>query len=103
MRNGILIDNETGDLQIKPRRDKYGKIAGGLVIGDARADVAQRILEAYPGEFKEKPQLGCFAKQQINGTPDPFWRGNAISQLRSEGIEVLRLEIMDNAIELELK
>ncbi len=100
--NGILTD-ETGDLQIKAKYSAGGKITGGLVVGDNRADCVERILTAYPGEFKEKPQLGCYIKAQINGTPDPFWRGHATAQLRSEGVHVKRLNITENGVELEIK
>ncbi len=99
--NGILTD-ETGDLPIKVRRSG-GKISGGLVIGDVRADVAERILIAYPGEFKEKPQLGCNLRETINGAADPFFRGNAMAQLKSEGIDVERLNINADNLELVLK
>jgi len=88
-----LQTNETGDLLIRK---------GDFAIGDARADIVERILRAYPGEFKENPPLGCNVKEQINGTPSPFWRGNAMNQLRSEGIDVERLDITESGVEIEL-
>lgn len=74
--NGILTDSD-GDI----------KIANGtLAIGDCTADVAERVLQAYPGEFKEVPELGLFAVQQLNGNGNPFWSGEARKQLKSQGI-----------------
>lgn len=82
---GILID-ETGDLQV----------AGGtLIIGECSGDVAERVLRAYPGEFKEEPTLGLFAVAQLNGKKDPFWSGKAKRQLRSQGIEVESITMED--------
>ncbi|MDR2964040.1 MAG: hypothetical protein LBU90_10480 [Bacteroidales bacterium] len=101
--NGILIDNETSDLLVQVTRNAQGKITRGVLVGDCRADVAERILQAYPGEFKEHPTLGCDIKQQINGTASPFWRGHTMSQLRSEGIEVENLTINENGVQLSIK
>ncbi len=97
------MTDETGDLKIQVQRNAQGKITQGLVIGDARTDVTERILQAYPGEFKEKPALGCNVKAQLNGTPSPFFRGNAIEQLQSEGIQIARLDITETGIEIELE
>ncbi len=86
--------NENGDLLIQN---------GDFVIGDARADITERILIAYPGEFKEKPLLGCNITAQINGAPSPFWRGNTMSQLRAEGMNVKRMDITDTGVEVEME
>ncbi len=47
--------------------------------------------------------LGCNVKAQLNGIPSPFWRGNTISQLQSEGLKVQRLDINETGIEIELE
>ena len=99
---GILIDND-GDLMIRPKRDAKGVIISGLVVGDCRADIAERIIRAWQGEFKEAPLLGGNIEKMQHGIIDPFWRGNIRKQLDSEGISVKRLDITENGIELELK
>jgi hypothetical protein len=92
--NGLLTDDD-GDILIRNR---------SLVIGDCTADVVQRVLEAYPGEFREYPKLGCFVASQQNGTPDPFWPGNAKKQLKASGVDVDTLRITpDGEIELRVK
>ncbi len=91
--NGILTD-ETGDLSIGKK---------SLRIGDIRAAVAERVLIAYPGEFKEKPQLGCRMRETVNGIPDPFFRGNAMTQLKSEGVEVEEINVNADGVELKIK
>ena len=91
--NGILID-KTGDLSVGKK---------GLQIGDVRADVAERIVIAHPGEFKESPPLGCNLREAISGRIDPFFRGNAVEQLQSEGIEVEELNITPDNLELKIR
>ena len=97
---GILISDD-GDLQINVRREG-NKITQGLVIGTADADIAERIIMAHPGEFKEAPTLGGNAQNLISGTPDPFWRGEIKEQLESEHISVKQLNITEKGIELEI-
>jgi hypothetical protein len=89
---GILID-ETGDIAIK---------SGTMVIGDCDQDIAERLIKSWKGEFKENPMLGGNIYNMQNGKPDPFWRGDVMSQLRKEHINVKRLEITDSEIELEI-
>ncbi|MDR1729944.1 MAG: hypothetical protein LBR52_04710 [Prevotellaceae bacterium] len=89
-----LLTTETGDLLIRN---------GDLVIGHAQADIAERIVRAYPGEFKENPPLGCNAVAQLNGTPSPFWRGEVMTQLEAEGIRLIRLDITGTGVEIELE
>ncbi len=88
--------NEEGDVLI-------GK--NSLVIGDNRADVAERVLATVPGDVKEYPRLGLFVQRVIGGVAlPPFWMGRAKTQLRSEGIEVEKLNIAsDGNIELKIK
>lgn len=92
--NGILTDND-GDLLIS---------GGSLTIGNCQADVAERILQAYPGEFKEAPALGLYAAAQLNGTPDPFWKGEAKKQLRQQGVELAGISFTESGqIEIKIK
>jgi hypothetical protein len=90
--NGILID-EDGDLMIRK---------GSLVIGDIRQDLVERILTARRGELKEYPLLGGGIQDMIKGRPDPFWAGDVRAQLKSCGVEVKRLEVKGEEIEVEL-
>jgi hypothetical protein len=87
---GMMID-ETGDLLV---------IKGALVIGDCAMDVAERLIRAWQGEFKEAPLLGGNVDKLRNGAVDPFWRGEMIAQLKSQHIEVRQLDINENGIEL---
>jgi hypothetical protein len=89
---GILTD-ESGDLAVR---------RGALAIGNCDADIAERLIRAWQGEFKEAPLLGGNIERMIGGTPDPFWRGDIRMQLESQHIGVQRLDMVETGIELEI-
>jgi hypothetical protein len=90
---GILID-ENGDFTVR---------RGALVVGDCMADVAERIIRAWQGEFKEAPLLGGNVDKMINGAVDPFRRGEMTAQLRSQYVNVRQLDMSENGIELVIE
>ena len=56
---GILIDPETGDLQIDPRRNDQNVYVQGLQVGEVTIQNQAAILQAMKGELKEYPtQIG---------------------------------------------
>lgn len=91
-----IVTNSQGEISI---------VRGALEVGDNRADVAERVLATVPGDVKECPRLGLFVQRVIGGVAlPPFWMGRAKTQLRSEGIEVEKLNIAsDGNIELKIK
>ncbi|MBO4739082.1 MAG: hypothetical protein J5606_05925 [Bacteroidales bacterium] len=89
---GIIV--EDGDLQIK---------GGSLVIGEVKAQVAEHLTRAFTGEYKHEPTLGGNAKNMIAGRPDSFWAGNVKNQLMYCKVEVERIKVVDDDIEIELK
>jgi hypothetical protein len=89
---GILLD-ETGDLMVR---------SGGLVIGEVDSQVAEHVLRAYPGEFKEVPLIGAHVGSMVGGTPDPFWRGRAKEMLKTQHVEVKNININGDIITVEL-
>lgn len=78
MKTDILIDDTTGDIMLTP--------AGDIVIGTADEQIAERVLQYHPGEFKNAPQLGARADQLIAGN-NPFWNQTAKKHLQSAGID----------------
>ena len=52
---GILIDPETGDLQIDPRRNDQNVYVQGLQVGEVTIQNQAAILQAMKGELKEYP------------------------------------------------
>lgn len=91
-----IVTNSQGEISI---------VRGALEVGDNRADVAERVLATVSGDVKEYPRLGLFVQRVIGGVAlPPFWMGRAKTQLRSEGIEVEKLNIAsDGNIELKIK
>jgi hypothetical protein len=89
---GMLID-ENGDLMVRK---------GALVIGDCDMDVAERLIRAWQGEFKEAPLLGGNVDKLLNGAVAPFWRGEMMSQLKSQHVNVKQLDINENGIDLTI-
>ena len=89
---GILLD-DTGDL----------KVSGGtLAVGDTDAQVAELVLEAFPGDYTERPTLGCAVRLMMCGTPDPYFAGRAKSMLESCGVSVKKLVTDREGIILEI-
>lgn len=90
---GILLD-ENNDIMFAN---------GDFAIGDITAQTAQSILEAFPGEFKERPLLGFGLNRIASGTVSPFWRGEMRSALRLGLINVQNIEIdTENGVKIEL-
>ncbi|MCL2291234.1 MAG: hypothetical protein FWC34_11140 [Bacteroidetes bacterium] len=60
---------------------------GTMKIGDVRAQVAEHVITAFQGEFKEVPLLGRNAAKMLNGTPDPFWAAETKRQLKTQYVD----------------
>ena len=99
---GIRID-EDGDVMVRPHKDSKEKIDNGLIVGNVDMDIAERIICAWQGEFKEAPLLGGNIDNFRNGIYDPFFQGHVHEQLTSEGINISRVEITENGVEIELE
>jgi hypothetical protein len=87
---GILVD-DNGDLMVRN---------GSMAIGECSADVAQRVIISWTGEFKHAPLLGGNAKQMIAGKVDPFWKGHLKTQLRTAKVNTSNLKINEQGIEV---
>ena len=83
---GMLIDPDTGDLQVKD---------GALALG------AECVLLAARGELKEHPLVGAEITKLANGNGDPLWSNNAKQMLQTCGVPVSRVSIDDNRITIE--
>lgn len=89
---GMLIDPDTGDLQVKD---------GTLALGDNTGQVAECVLLAARGELKEYPLVGAEITKLANGNGDPLWSNNAKQMLQACGVPVSRVSIDDNRITIE--
>lgn len=89
--NSILIDED----------DEIKIVNGTMAIGPAAADTTGRLIRANKGEFKEFPLLGGEIAKVCNGVADPFWPASIKEQLKECGVEIKRIAITDNGIEVE--
>jgi hypothetical protein len=90
---GILVE-DNGDIMIRN---------GSMVIGECSADVAQRVIISWTGEFKHAPLLGGNAKQMIAGTVDPFWKGQLKAQLKAAKVNLTDLKITEQGVEVRIE
>ena len=99
---GIRI-NDDGDLMVNLRKNEDNIVERGMVIGDVDMDIAERIIRAWQGEFKEAPLLGGNIDKFYKGIDAPFLKGHIYEQLISEGIHVVDVNITENGVEIELE
>lgn len=91
--NGILIDAESGDLLIE---------RGSIVIGDTDSQIAEGVLVAMRGEWKEWPLIGGEVKKMLGGKVDVMWRCQVKKMLEACGLDVQKVSITeDNIITVE--
>jgi hypothetical protein len=89
---GILTD-DSGDLMVQN---------GALVIGDCTAQLCERLIISWQGEFKLYPLIGGNAKRNINGNAGVFWAGEVRGQLKSQGINVKRVSANAEGFTVEI-
>lgn len=89
---GILINPETEDLQIT------GK---SIVVGEATAQVAECVIRANRGEFKEYPLIGAEIDKLTNGITDPLWAASTRDMLNACGVPCKRVIVDGAKITLE--
>ncbi|NDW10953.1 hypothetical protein [Dysgonomonas sp. 520] len=65
MNNGILLDEETGDLSINIVRDAQGYIVSGLTVGNNDYQNIQLVVLSNKGDFREQPILGVGVERYL--------------------------------------
>ena len=88
-----MVDNN-GDLMVS---------GGHVAVGDNREQCARHLIAASTGEYKHAPMLGGNVRRMIVGGHDPFWAGRMKEQLRQCHIDVERLGVKGEDIELRLR
>lgn len=90
---GILIDVETGDLQLE---------RGGIAVGDSEGQTAEAVVRTMRGELKEHPLLGGEAGRLLGGCPDVMWAPEVRGMLWGCGVECERVTVeADGKITIE--
>lgn len=90
---GILIDPETGDLQIDPRRNDQNVYVQGLQVGEVTIQNQAAILQAMKGELKEYPTLGVGITNIANDHETTGWAREITAQLKADGMRVNDVEV----------
>ncbi len=88
----MLIDPDTGDLQVKD---------GALAHGDNTEQVAECVLLAARGELKEHPLVGAEITKLAICNCDPLWSNIANLMLQTCGVPVSRVSIDVNRLSIE--
>ena len=70
----------------------------GPVVATSDSFIAEIVLSACRGDFKEHPLLGAEAHLLRAGSPDPFWPGNAKKMLRACGLDVINLTLSPQGV-----
>lgn len=86
---GLQTDTETADLLVHQR---------AAVVAEASGFIAETVLLAAPGDFKEVPLLGADARSMLAANRDPFWQGNTKKMLRAVGVDVAAINVADTGV-----
>lgn len=86
---GLQTDTETADLLVHQR---------AVVVAEASGFIAETVLLAAPGDFKEVPLLGADARSMLAANRDPFWPGNTKKMLRAVGVDVAAINVADTGV-----
>lgn len=95
---GILV-NTNGDLKVDASVNSEGKIMG-LAIGNCTADIIERVLKAYPGDFKNIPTIGINIQENLNAPNGTISRAKIQNHLKSQGIKISNVEVNGNEISI---
>ena len=88
---------------INVKTDRFGRIAGGLVVGPVLRQNQALILALHPGELKDNPAIGGGITNMLFDHNPLLWRSRIREQLEMDGQTVDRITITPTAVELEAK
>lgn len=97
---GIILNKETGDVDILVARDTEGKIIQGLRIDDITTQNISLILNMQPGELKEHPTVGVGIENILMDHDYLEYKHKIRQQLSIEGMRINHLEINGQNIEI---
>lgn len=88
---------------VRVRHDRFGRIAGGLVVGPVLRQNQALLLTLHPGELKDNPTVGVGITNMLLDHNPLLWRSRIREQLEMDGQTVDRITITPTAVELEAK
>ena len=86
-------DGATYDLKVDVKKDKWGKIVSGLVIGATLEQNMASILIAEPGDFKANLTLGVGLRSALLGEDLLEYRHAIKEQFAQDGLNVKHLDL----------
>ena len=91
------------DIEVKVKRDGYGRIVSGMIIGDVVHQNQASILSMRKGDLKENPSVGV-------GLSDLLLEHNLLSirseirqQLELDGQTVNSIKVTESSIAIDAK
>lgn len=102
---GIRINVETGDLDIKVKKNDTGLITDGLIMGDVHMQNQAIIIYMYPGEMKEKPTVGVGVNSVLLSNDTLLYKHKIREQLEADGFQINHLDItndQNNKLNIEI-
>lgn len=91
------------DIEVKVKRDGYGRIVSGMIIGDVVHQNQAIILSMRKGDLKENPSIGV-------GLSDLLLEHNLLSirseirqQLELDGQTVNSIKVTESSIAIDAK
>ncbi len=89
------------DIAVKVKRDKFGRIESGLIVGDILHQNQAIILTMRKGDLKENPSIGV-------GLPDMVLEHNLMAirneirqQLEMDGQTVNEVKVTSNSVTID--
>ena len=93
MANAILIDRETGDIDIH---------GGSAVLGDNTLQCVEQITLSTRGEYKEFPLIGGELPRMFHGNVLRFWPNRLKNMCRAMGHDVRNVEVRDGKLKITI-
>lgn len=87
------LQDENGDLMVQN---------GDFVRGDVKPDIVADTLNYMPGDNKAAPELGVGLRLAMGGKPDVMFPGRLKGQCKAQGIEVKKITINGDDIQVEI-
>lgn len=91
------------DLAVDVRRDSYGRITGGLVLGSILYQNQALILAFYKGDLKSDVSVGVGIDRMLLDNERLTWTREIREQLELDGQKVDDVRITDKEIIIKAK
>lgn len=91
------------DIEVKVKRDSYGKIVSGMVIGDVLHQNQAIILSMRKGDLKENPSIGVGLSDLLLDHNILSIRSEIRQQLELDGQTVNSVMVSKSSIAIDAK